>query len=496
MKYSIVKKSLWLVVLYSLIFLPMVGCARAADPDWQKKFTEIRWVDYSPSAWNPDKGIEPSTESIKEDLAALRKAKFTGLVTYGSRGRLGSELPSLAKEAGFEGMILGVWNPGDSAEVASAKQAAMSEVVLGICVGNEGLMEHRYVLETLAGAMKDIRQATKKPVTTTEIIQNYEQLLDLVDWAFPNAHPYFANITDPDSAVIWTHDAFQQLKRKTNLLVMLKEEGLPTAGDAKQPLSELAQCEYYDSLAKTDSRFAYFEAFDQVWKTTLPIEPHWGVYRQDRSPKLLARHLSEGAPCKALTAAHNEPEPADVGAFYVYRDKDDSRNRFVGPKDLMGDVGDISIVEDWRDNPYSGETSVKFHYSAQGNGPTCNYKGPCGWAGVYWLQPPGNWGTNPNWTNAGHDLTGYKKLRFWARADTPAEIEFKVGGVIGPNDRDTLRPARSHTAHLSGTWNEFTIDLEGADLKNVIGGFAWVATREKNPHGVTFYVDEIRFTKN
>ncbi|MCP4424487.1 MAG: glycosyl hydrolase, partial [Chloroflexi bacterium] len=29
----------------------------------------------------------------------------------------------------------------------------------------------------------------------------------------------------------------------------------------------------------------YFEAFDQPWKDTQPIEPHWGLFYNDRLPK-------------------------------------------------------------------------------------------------------------------------------------------------------------------------------------------------------------------
>src|SRR5882672_11160610 len=99
------------------------ACARAETPDWHNKLSTLRWVDYSPSTGNPNQGIEPSVDSIRQDLAVLRKAHFTGLVTYGSKGRLGNELLTLAKDAGFAGVVIGVWNPADADEVAAAKRA-------------------------------------------------------------------------------------------------------------------------------------------------------------------------------------------------------------------------------------------------------------------------------------------------------------------------------------------------------------------------------------
>jgi exo-beta-1,3-glucanase (GH17 family) len=475
--------------------LTITGCARADAPDWHHKLSTIRWVDYSPSTGNPNQGIEASVESIRDDLAVLRKARFTGLVTYSSKGRLGNELLALAKDAGFAGVVIGVWNPNDADELAAAKRAAASDIVIGICVGNEGLMAHRYSLDSLTKAMKDIREATKKPVTTTEIIQQYEPtMLGLVDWAFPNAHPYFANAIEPHSAVSWTLEQFQRLSQHTSQLVLLKEVGLPTAGNEKQPLSEEAQCEYYDALAKTEVHFVYFEGFDLPWKSDQPVEPHWGIFHSDRTPKALARVLTDSTSCRVTAAAkkaNGSSTPPSPDVFYVYKDKDSRANHF-DPKGRMGDVEDIVLQDDWSDHPESGTTCIKVMYLAQGRKPTCDYAGPCGWSGVYWQEPALNWGKKEDWKNAGYNLTGYHSLKFWARADHPAVVEFKVGGIIGLYG-DSLRPARVVTAHLTQEWAEYSIDLEDANLNYVIGGFAWTASKELNPKGVTFYLDEIRF---
>src|SRR5258707_1457666 len=288
---------------------------------------------------------------------------------------------------------------------------------------------------------------------------------------------------------------------------MLKEVGLPTDGDADRVLSERAQCDYYDALAQTEVRFVYFEAFDLLWKSHLPIEAHWGIFHSDRTPKVLARRLSDQAACAANAVSTSEapvatgpstvlpvqaqaPRPS-ADTFYVYQDSE-SRANHCRPTGRMGDVGDIRIAEDWTDKPKSGKNSIKVEYLARGNEPTCEYRGPCKWAGMYWQEPPGNWGKNAEWKSGGYDLSRYTSLRFWARADRPATVEFKVGGIVGPYG-DSLRPARSQTAKLTPEWAEFVIDLSGANLKYIIGGFSWVASKEQNPGGATFYLDEIRF---
>jgi len=99
---------------------------------------EIVWVAYSPPKGDPSRGVEPTTESIREDLVTLKAAGFTGLVTYGSSGVLGRELPEVAKATGFKGVIVGIWDPSNPYEIAAAKKAAQFPIVLGFCVGNEG----------------------------------------------------------------------------------------------------------------------------------------------------------------------------------------------------------------------------------------------------------------------------------------------------------------------------------------------------------------------
>jgi exo-beta-1,3-glucanase (GH17 family) len=170
--------------------------------------------------------------------------------------------------------------------------AAGNPVVLGFCVGNEGL-QSRYQLQALSAAAGELRQKAGKPVTTTEIVERYadENLLRLGDWVFPNAHPYFHNQLDPDDAVRWTKNVYEDLSRRSGGFVMFKEVGLPTAGDSQGRLSEEAQERYYLKLAETGVRFAYFEAFDQPWKTRPPVEPHWGIFGSDRTPKRLGRRL-------------------------------------------------------------------------------------------------------------------------------------------------------------------------------------------------------------
>jgi hypothetical protein len=260
--------------------------------------------------------------------------------------------------------------------------------------------------------------------------------------------------------------------------------GLPTAGDPAGRLSEANQKKYYFKLAKTDVKFVYFEAFDQPWKTHLPIEPHWGIFHADRTPKLLGLHLMGLQPTPL-------PNPE---AFYIYKDADSPDNRYK-PTGYMGDVGDVHINEIYKENPHSGKTCIRIVYKAEGKGPNkCPYPGPCRWAGVYWQEPPNNWGNDPVWEGKGFDLSGYNRLLFWARADKSAAIEFKVGGINGSYGDSLIYP-RGVLVKITENRQEFEIDLKGADLAHIIGGFVWATNWEINPDGATFYLDDIRLER-
>lgn len=456
---------------------------------WTDRLPALRWVAYSPTNADPNRVLEASPESIRQDLKVLRQAGFTGLVTYSSFGQTGRLLPQLAREAGFEGLIVGIWDPASEKERAAAVAAADNPIVLGYCIGNEGLHK-RYELADLAAALDALKTATGKPVTTTEEIDDYsdEALLALGDWVFPNAHPYFHNQIEPAMAVQWTVAAYADLLRRvTARPVMFKEVGLPTRGDDREALSEENQAAYYRELAQTDVKFVYFEGFDQEWKVSLPVEPHWGIFRADRSPKLLAYELMGIPPVPTAT-----PEDTD---FYVYRDVDYPGNHFA-PTGYMGDTGDIILDRAWGENPHTGNTAIRIVYTAAGTGSVkCGgYRPPCKWAGVYWQEPPNNWGTDAIYAGMGFDLTGYTRLVFWARADAPVRAEFKVGGIIGQYG-DSLRFARAVLVELTPTWREVTIDLKDANLSHVIGGFAWVANWDEAPDGAVIYLDDIRFVK-
>jgi len=169
--------------------------------------------------------------------------------------------------------------------------------------------------------------------------------------------------------------------------------------------------------------------------------------------------------------------------FIVYRDKS-GPNHFV-PSGYMPDGQCIKQMDNWQENCQQGKTCIKVAYDI-----ACSTKGN-GWAGVYWLNPADNWGDR----KGGFNLTGAKKLVFWARGDKGGETiaEFKIGGVGISRDFPDSDTVGIGPVILSKTWKEYSIDLRGRDLSYVSGGFAWVANVENNPESCTFYIDNIYY---
>lgn len=148
----------------------------------------------------------------------------------------------------------------------------------------------------------------------------------------------------------------------------------------------------------------------------------------------------------------------------------------------MGDIDNIEMFSSYREKPHSPPICFMVRYEPSNNG----------WAGVYWQNTPDNWGDNK-----GFDFSdrNYNKIVFWAKGETGTEIiEFKAGGTSDKQFKDSFSAITTpRRTPLSSVWDRYEIDLSGMDLSSVIGGFAWVASANDNPNGVTFYLDDIRF---
>jgi hypothetical protein len=450
-------------------------------------FLDECWITYSPELFK---------SYSDEDFLLLRQAGVTGLVTYVADymymyidGILYFD-PDI-----FKYTILGIRDPNDQDELDYAIYLAEEYRIAGYVVGNNGLGK-LYDLDTLKSAMQFLRDRTGKPVTTSEKIENYidPDLIQLGDWVYPNARPNWEEMPDPKLAASWTERMYLDISRRAgDKFVIFKEVGFPNAGDSQGKLSEASQAEYYRLLNKKNLEFVYYDAFDRESETQSPVDSSWGFFYREypNAPKLSVKHL--------CSQKASEPLNSD-DVFNVYTDAGARSNHFY-PTGYMGDIDYIQINEHWKDNPLSGSTAIQVIYARQGSSRNeCDLIWHditkeiyyCGWAGVYWQNPAGNWGTVPN---AGYDLSKFTKLTFWARSDEFLTInEFGAGGIEGDYPDSMYKHTESFL--LTPEWKKYTIDLDG-DLSYVIGGFYWSTANEFyiREEPIIFYLDNIRYEK-
>ncbi len=282
MNYYRTYKALALFFISGIIFSAHIF---GMDEEFARKLNTLRWVAYAPTNFDPGANQYPDRASIEKDLKRLLKAGFSGVITYGANNTL-ADIPRIAKKAGFQAVIMGIWSILDKQEMAGAVNAA--RYVDGYCAGNEGLLYKRYTINELNAAIGYLKERTGKPVATSEQIGDYQErlILEAGDWVFPNVHPGLRSIKSPKESADWVKARYASLKSAATLLnkpVLLKEAGYPTAGG--ELASEDNQRVFFKLLELTGVRFAYFEAFDQAWKRLFPIEPHWGLFDKTRRPK-------------------------------------------------------------------------------------------------------------------------------------------------------------------------------------------------------------------
>ncbi|MFC1887933.1 glycoside hydrolase family 2 TIM barrel-domain containing protein [Candidatus Cloacimonadota bacterium] len=172
-----------------------------------------------------------------------------------------------------------------------------------------------------------------------------------------------------------------------------------------------------------------------------------------------------------------EGEEGDVKyklPVYVYSDEAPQPWFYSG---WMGNHQEMEIDPTSKVSPYSGETCFKVKYKAAGD-----------WTGIAWQHPANDWGYKPG----GYDLTGAKKLTFWARGEFGNEIVSFGLGLLG-SDKEFHDTASGEIKDikLKQKWTKYTIDLKNKDLSRIKTPFIFSLVGQRQ--SVTFYLDDIRF---
>jgi exo-beta-1,3-glucanase (GH17 family) len=270
-----------------------------------QKLASLQWFDYTPSTFDPLSPEPVRREDIVADLRALIDLGLSptkaGLCTYSCSPREGTDqVPRVARELGFAGMLVGVWAIDDERERDAARRLAKEGLVDAICLGNEGL-ESRYEWPALRRAMQSLRVETQLPVSTSEQIDDYGArnltAETETDFIYPNIHPVFRGESDVMEAAGYVTKMVRAIRSRTTLPVLVHETGWPSSGLRHHTPEN--QREFWSLILKESKEKKYsiciFECFSQSWKHEVhqgaDVGTSWGWFDADRKPKPVAALL-------------------------------------------------------------------------------------------------------------------------------------------------------------------------------------------------------------
>ena len=197
----------------------------------------------------------------------------------------------------------------DEVERAIALSNQYRDIVFSVSVGNESTVEwtdHMVSVDRLVEQVKKLKAQIEQPVTFCENFVPWtyklEPLAEVLDFISVHTYPAWEFRT-MDDALEYTKQNFHSVANHyPGKPVVITEAGWTTASNGRgiEPwnASEELQKRYYEQLvgwsAEEQILTFVFEAFDEPWKgSPHPLEPekHWGLFRVDRTPKLLMEEL-------------------------------------------------------------------------------------------------------------------------------------------------------------------------------------------------------------
>jgi len=279
---------------------------------------------------SPDGGEFPSYEQVKQDLLILQ-GDWDSLRLYSSDAHSQTVLQVIDNEKMSFDVMLGAYITAeasnhhcpwggvyDEAKLHSNRQDNVqqierlaelanqySSIVSSVSIGNEASVswtDHLVPTESLIEYARQTKSKVSQPVTFCENyvpwLEHLKPLADELDaisihtypvWEFKSINEGLAYTIANYQAVVDAHPDKQ---------IIITEAGWATKSNGRgiesHNVNEQFQQQYFHELmewARQNSVLVYFfEAFDENWKgSNDPLEPekHWGLYKANRTPKLV-----------------------------------------------------------------------------------------------------------------------------------------------------------------------------------------------------------------
>lgn len=222
-----------------------------------------------------------------------------------------------------------------------------------------------------------------------------------------------------------------------------------------------------NAVVRSDSTFA-----------EVKLPSHGGLYRlfavvkdQHGGAAVANLPVRVDAPLKTLAARKAE------FPLIVYAEADSAQSYI--PAGWMGDTTSIKLDPLCSEQPRSGKTCLR-----------CDFTANKGWGGVVWQSPAQDWGDRVG----GFDLSGAKRLTFWARGEKGGEVIGFKFGILGRDKRffDTGEGGVERVT-LTREWKQHEITIGKQDLTRIKTGFVWNLASTGAP--ITFYLDDVQWER-
>jgi exo-beta-1,3-glucanase (GH17 family) len=181
------------------------------------------------------------------------------------------------------------------------------DIIFALSAGNEACVDwtdHYVPVKSVVRYVKMIKDGAKQPVTFCENhvpwITKLKDLAAEVDFISMHTYPVWEYKNIHEAIGYTKQNYFSVAERYPDKLVIISEAGWATNSNGRgidpENVSEEIQKIYYDDLMswiEKDGILTFvFEAFDEIWKgSPEPLEPekHWGLFKADRTPKLVMK---------------------------------------------------------------------------------------------------------------------------------------------------------------------------------------------------------------
>ncbi|HFD13083.1 MAG TPA: glycosyltransferase [Crenotrichaceae bacterium] len=265
---------------------------------WNKT---IMGITYDPrrKGDSPKKKSFPSNRQIDQDLDLLEEIVYS-IRTYSvSDGQ--DRIIRLAPKHNLN-VAPGAWIDADldknRREIESLIKLSREEnpKIVRTFVGNETILHKRLPTEKLIEYLREVRERTWRPVSTSEtwdIWLKHPELVDEVDFIAVHILPYWEGVPISDAVGAVFERFYVVQKAYPGKQVVITEVGWPSDGQPykKATASLENQAKFLRGFLNRASaeKITYYviEAFDQPWKKSIEGSSgaYWGIFDANRLPK-------------------------------------------------------------------------------------------------------------------------------------------------------------------------------------------------------------------